>query len=235
MWHSTRRARAARRPTTVLIDSGRTARASRWWRTAPADGATSAPKEPMRPSDPDRPDRPATTPETEPDTIGRLTEHRFVERRVADRRVPDDSLGHGDVPPESDEMQYYRAVFDALTEALCVLEMTSNDGDAPEDRFLEVNAAFRAATGLSPAAGPPFAEARRQRVLRLAHQQDPATERRVRRRVLLQRRLPRGRGAPRAHRVARALSRRVRAVGSGPLRRPRVVRRRERSDRLPAS
>lgn len=88
----------------------------------------------------------------------RVSDRRVSDRRATDRRAEADALVHDDGPPESDETHYYRAVFDALTGALCVLEMTSSDAEDPGYRFVEVNSAFLAATGLGPVVGTSFAD-----------------------------------------------------------------------------
>jgi diguanylate cyclase (GGDEF)-like protein/PAS domain S-box-containing protein len=90
----------------------------------------------------------------------RAGERRGIERRVADRRVAD-RRGTSAVLeppvglPETDETQHYRAVFEALSEALCVVEMTSSDVEQPAYRFVEGNAAFLTATGLATVVGAP--------------------------------------------------------------------------------
>ncbi|MFN2323104.1 MAG: diguanylate cyclase domain-containing protein [Trueperaceae bacterium] len=87
-----------------------------------------------------------------------MADRRVADRRAADREGVGDALAQEDGRPESDETHYYRAVFDALTEALCVLEMTSLEDEDAEYRFVEVNAAFLTATGLGPVVGTSFAE-----------------------------------------------------------------------------
>ena len=69
-----------------------------------------------------------------------------------------DALLPAEGPLESEEVHYYRAVFDSLTEALCVLEMTSGEADEADYVFVEVNAAFVAATGLGPVVGTSFSD-----------------------------------------------------------------------------
>lgn len=118
-------------------------------------------------TDADRPDLPAASVASAPDGSDhgerrvierRMTDRRVADRRLADRRVAADTLVADDGAPESDETHYYRAVFESLTEALCVLEMTSNEDEDPAYRFVEVNAAFFAATGLGPVVGTSFAD-----------------------------------------------------------------------------
>jgi diguanylate cyclase (GGDEF)-like protein/PAS domain S-box-containing protein len=72
--------------------------------------------------------------------------------------VAADVLDHLEEGPVSAGMDYYRAVFDALKEGLCVVEMISGDDEPADYRFVEVNAAFEAATGLRDVAGATFRE-----------------------------------------------------------------------------
>jgi len=88
----------------------------------------------------------------------RVTDRRGADRRLADRRVSPGTRVDSDGAPGSDEMQGDRGAFDALTQPLCVLEMTSDGAEEPAYRFVEVNAAFRAATGLNPVEGTSAAE-----------------------------------------------------------------------------
>lgn len=72
---------------------------------------------------------------------------------MADRRAATTRFETVDGGAEADEAHDYRAVFDALTEALCVVERTSGPSEPPAYRIVEVNAAFRATLGLGPTAG----------------------------------------------------------------------------------
>jgi diguanylate cyclase (GGDEF)-like protein len=72
--------------------------------------------------------------------------------------VAADVLDHLDESPASPTTDYYRAVFDALKEGLCVLEMISGDDEPADYRFVEVNTAFETATGLRNVMGTTYRE-----------------------------------------------------------------------------
>lgn len=78
--------------------------------------------------------------------------------RDAQQEAAADVLGHMDMSPGSPAMDYYRAVFDALKEGLCVLEMISSDDEPADYRFIEVNRAFETATGLRDVMGSTYRE-----------------------------------------------------------------------------
>jgi diguanylate cyclase (GGDEF)-like protein/PAS domain S-box-containing protein len=78
--------------------------------------------------------------------------------RDAQQAAAADALDHLDVSQGSHAADYYRAVFDALKEGLCVLEMISSDDEPADYRFVEVNSAFETATGLRGVAGMTFRE-----------------------------------------------------------------------------
>jgi diguanylate cyclase (GGDEF)-like protein len=71
-------------------------------------------------------------------------------------QVAADVLDHLDANPASPATDYYRAVFDALKEGLCVLELISSDDEPADYRFIEVNGAFENATGLRDATGATY-------------------------------------------------------------------------------
>jgi diguanylate cyclase (GGDEF)-like protein len=72
--------------------------------------------------------------------------------------VAADVLDHLDESPGSPATDYYRAVFDALKEGLCVLEMISSDDEPADYRFVEVNSAFETATGIRDVMGTTYRE-----------------------------------------------------------------------------
>ncbi len=60
--------------------------------------------------------------------------------------------------PEAEGSDHYRAVFDALEEGLCILEVISSQDQPSDYRFVEVNDAFERATGLENVTGATYRE-----------------------------------------------------------------------------
>jgi diguanylate cyclase (GGDEF)-like protein/PAS domain S-box-containing protein len=76
-----------------------------------------------------------------------------VKERDVQNEAAADVLGQLEVGVASPATDDLRAVFDALKEGLCVLELLSSDDEPADYRFVEANAAFETATGLSGVVG----------------------------------------------------------------------------------
>ncbi|MBA2665520.1 MAG: diguanylate cyclase [Trueperaceae bacterium] len=81
-----------------------------------------------------------------------------MSERDVQNKAAADALEGLEEGQEAQTTDYYRAVFDALTEGLCVLEVISSDDEPADYRFIEVNDAFETATGLRDVTGATYRE-----------------------------------------------------------------------------